>query len=563
MANGAWNNVALPGPPNGPAYLQAAAQLMGATQNSINSGANAFQNWQNFNYQDAQRNLFQSPQGKAMLSDAINNGNYAPLFQALGQVGGAQTALPLLQGLVNLRGQQGFYNDLSGGGQPQQPVSAGPETSSAASGPANITGRFGSPVQSNGLSATGSDNAGADTIRSLVAGIAQGRGVGDVDQNKIAGIGRALGVSPDDPLDPSQAVMARRLAGQVIGGGAGQNAASPNRGGINPVPQSGNGNQLGDNSENPQGIGASTAMSPQQGAMRRLPPQGRPQQTPVAGDNLESQGGFRQTPLGTLADARKADDEAQRYARAAARPGISAEQAKAALSLADQAQHRAEEIRKQLGQYNTPESNPAVKAQLEQFGEAGKAAGKRIGEVIEGGGKAARDTINTLDVMEASIRRSGGNFATGPGATEALKFKEAVNNLFPGYFKPQEIVDAEAIVKLNAFLASTAAKGLTARPSQLEFKAFMANNPGLSTSPQGSLYLIDILRQEQQQGIKLGQMALDRSNWDNWGSTEQRFYSDKNNQIRIPKQLPDLNAGGAQSGAPPRYRWTPQGLQPL
>jgi hypothetical protein len=161
----------------------------------------------------------------------------------------------------------------------------------------------------------------------------------------------------------------------------------------------------------------------------------------------------------------------------------------------------------------------------------GESIGKRIGEAVEGGGSAARSTINTLNVMEDAIRAGGRNISFGPGAEGWLEFKEAANNVFPGLFKG--VAESEVVKKLNAKLASESAKAMTARPSQLEFKAFMANNPGLATSARGTLMLIDILRQSQNQAIKLGDTAMG-STARTWAKNEKDFYNNPDNDIVGP-----------------------------
>ena len=209
---------------------------------------------------------------------------------------------------------------------------------------------------------------------------------------------------------------------------------------------------------------------------------------------------------------------------------------------ADQAGKVSEQYRKfGLGQQEkSPEERaaarlgktvPEYQGEQEAAKKLGEAVGKRIGEAVEAGGSAARSAISTLNVMEDAIRAGGRNVSFGPGAEGWLQFKEAVNNVFPGLFKG--VAESEVIKKLNAKLASESAKAMTARPSQLEFKAFMANNPGLATSARGTLMLIDILRQSQGQAIKLGAMAMGASPR-TWGKDEEAFYNDPKNDIVGP-----------------------------
>jgi hypothetical protein len=163
-------------------------------------------------------------------------------------------------------------------------------------------------------------------------------------------------------------------------------------------------------------------------------------------------------------------------------------------------------------------------AEVEGFKKYGEAKGKRIGEVVEAGGLPARQTVRTLNTMEEALTRGGSNISTGPGAEQWLKVKQGANNLFPGLF--QGVPESETVQKLNAQLAAEAAKAMTARPSQLEFRAFMQNNPGLTTSVAGSKVLISVLRQAKEQDIALSRMAMNQDKLRNWTDVEDRFYAE-------------------------------------
>jgi hypothetical protein len=180
---------------------------------------------------------------------------------------------------------------------------------------------------------------------------------------------------------------------------------------------------------------------------------------------------------------------------------------------------------------SVPEYQGVVKSQE----AVGGALGKRVGEVVEAGGQAARHTVNTLSIMSDALARAGGNLTTGPGAEQMLKLKQAAQNLFPGV-DYKGLSEAETIKKLNAVLAAQAAKAMTARPSQLEFKAFMANNPGLETSVRGTKVLIDVLKQSSEQDIKLARLAADPKNLRNWSAVEDKFY--RENPIQSPFAVP-------------------------
>jgi hypothetical protein len=237
---------------------------------------------------------------------------------------------------------------------------------------------------------------------------------------------------------------------------------------------------------------------------------------------------------------------------------LMAQQAKIYQDMADERVKRLTEERKmQLG--------IGVEAETKGRSTVTEAMGKRQGEAIEAGGPAARHTVNTLDVMEDALKRGGSNISTGPGAAEFLKVKQAANNLYPGLF--EGVAESEIVTKLNATLAAEAAKAMTARPSQLEFKTFVANNPGLLTSIQGTRYLIDVLRQARQQDIELGRIAMRNPDPRNWGDIEEKFYNDPKNQIKSPftgKPLSGKEAAPSdqqQLGIPERPAHLPSGSQ--
>lgn len=187
-------------------------------------------------------------------------------------------------------------------------------------------------------------------------------------------------------------------------------------------------------------------------------------------------------------------------------------------------------------------------------GTASEGIGKQITEVIEAGGKVARDKLNALDAMETAVRNSGPGMITGPKAELALKTKEFLNGIgLNANWVTKDLPESEIISKMNAQLASASAKAMTGRPTQFEFNSWMRNNPGLLTSKEGTLALADILRQQTNQDITLGQKALNKENWNKWGDVVSQHYQDT--PLRNPltgKLMRDEIAGAAAAkGAPP------------
>ena len=178
---------------------------------------------------------------------------------------------------------------------------------------------------------------------------------------------------------------------------------------------------------------------------------------------------------------------------------------------------------KQIEDFNAERSKQqygvGIAGETKAVGAVGEARGKRVAEVIEAGGKPARDTLNDLNAIQDAVRQGGDNIKYGPGAEFWLKAKQVLNNIYP----QQGLAEADTIVKMNARLAAAAAKSMTARPSQLEFKTFVANNPGIMNSKAGTIALLDILKQSTQQQINLGREAM-RASPDQWQDIEDNFY---------------------------------------
>jgi hypothetical protein len=273
-----------------------------------------------------------------------------------------------------------------------------------------------------------------------------------------------------------------------------------------------------------------------------------PQQAPPAA----------QTPVGTEAQAIQYENRAaarSKWLQANARnasPGA-VKEAEAAIA-ADRA--RAKDIRDTLAKYAEPTKEqknapPGMSPQESAaYAEALKgqaaASAKNIATRIEGI-KPAQEGIQVLDEMTDALRHGGTNISTGPGAKQWLKAKQAVNNMVPGFFKG--VPESEEVEKLNAYLAAAVAKSMTARPTQYEFKAFQEQNPGLSTSREGSMVLADILHQTKVQELELGRKAdkFQFGRGKTWSEVEEEYF--KQHPIISPlthkpisaKQAPDGN----------------------
>lgn len=201
----------------------------------------------------------------------------------------------------------------------------------------------------------------------------------------------------------------------------------------------------------------------------------------------------------------------------------------------------------------TPEFQGDVKGREELYGSANKAIGGVIAEHIEAGGKASRDKLAALDTMESALRAGGDNIITGPHAEAIIKARETLDGMgIRTDWIKKGLPESEIVNKMNAQLASASAKAMTGRPTQAEFQIWMRNNPGLMTSKEGSLALMDVLRQQSNNDIELGKLAMKKGNWENWPEVADKFYQEHGltNPITGKPMRDEIAAGRAGQGAP-------------
>jgi hypothetical protein len=145
------------------------------------------------------------------------------------------------------------------------------------------------------------------------------------------------------------------------------------------------------------------------------------------------------------------------------------------------------------------------------------------------GGKTASDRLTTLNTI-SNIIGSDDKMKMGFGAETGLKVQMALKSLGVDV---GDLSGPQAIQKLNAVLASESAKGVGARPTQFEFKTFLANNPGLSMDKAGNERVIGIYSQLAKREVDLGRLARqNQDNWSNWDNVVEKY--DKSHPIKDP-----------------------------
>jgi hypothetical protein len=157
--------------------------------------------------------------------------------------------------------------------------------------------------------------------------------------------------------------------------------------------------------------------------------------------------------------------------------------------------------------------------------EGGKAIMQPITEQLKES-KTAAMAIDNLNLIEDTVRNHGQGIVTGPLAEPWLQVREALKGTFGiDIGDPRGLQASEIIKKMNAQLASAELPAFTARGTQFDLKVFMENNPGLKNSPQGTLFLTNVLKQAHRQQLELAGLAADPNNWQNWAEVRKDFYN--------------------------------------
>jgi hypothetical protein len=169
--------------------------------------------------------------------------------------------------------------------------------------------------------------------------------------------------------------------------------------------------------------------------------------------------------------------------------------------------------------------------------EADKASAKAVaeGDVKEqqeyiDAGRAASRRLTTLNSI-LDVANNDKNVGFGFGADTELKIKMGLERLG---FNFGDLSGSQLLQKMNATLAAETIKGMSSRGgTQMEFKTFLANNPGLLMDKTGTIRLASIFAQVSKREYDLGKLARqNRDNWANWDNVVEKY--DAGHQIIDP-----------------------------
>jgi hypothetical protein len=172
------------------------------------------------------------------------------------------------------------------------------------------------------------------------------------------------------------------------------------------------------------------------------------------------------------------------------------------------AEYQKQEADRLNGLYEKGSSYSHIAAQNSGDSELEKAKATGAASVINGR-EAAVKRMQTLEQLANLWDQNKGNIATGPFASNLLKMKEGLRGA--GFDVGDSTAPSEIISKLGLQLASEDAKSLTSRPTQAELKMYLANNPGLTMTPEGNMAMIRMKRQLAQRDIDLADAMMNKS----------------------------------------------------
>lgn len=496
MASGPWDNVQLPGPPNGAQYLQAWANLANATGNQVNNAFNAYRQGQDFQYQQRNRDLFQNGAPD----------NLADMMRSIIQSGGASTALQAAPMLQRQQLIDQYLQQEGGGGGGGSNINTSPpaQTATGLANAAQNIGAGGGPrvPYSNPatLSATGGDNQGGETVQSLAGAIARAKGLSDISQASIANYAAALGVQPDTPLNADQEAYATTIIGNSLSKqGSSQSAPPATRmagAGASPIR-----NDINQGNEPPAGRGPDTtpispATTTAQGAN---PPSGAAAMVPHQ---------FRQNPQAFADMLRAQADDISRRSRLGELIGVSSKTAEdRAKAYNDRAKAIEEQLGKDAGQ-TTEQKN--LRTGILQRGEELKgeiAAGQKD---LEGINKLANENrVSNQKVQLAKSLLMSPNFYSGPaeGINRSFKQWTATFGGDPNKGTPQEAFQKSVNDLLSEQIRAMAASGV-GRVLQSEVQTMQKSIASLGMTPSTNRLLL-----EEVDRVQKAQMDIqDRAN---------------------------------------------------
>ena len=447
-------------------------------------------------YKQRSRDAFQDPG----LYDAKGNLDPEKAFQQTLRVGGipAAEAASKLSDAATTRqfygNAAGMNRDLYGGGGAAGGIVSPPSITQSGAREA---------VQPDLTQRTNTASPGAGGQGTTIASVLAAQGIPNDQLEAASGsIARQLGVDPKAPIDVNDPNIRNTLVPAVqqlkrmgIGQTYQQGQATPAPQVIPPV-----------NPQVAQNVGVPPQVASQPPQVQQ-PPVQPPPQAPVVASDAESQslGGLISPGLLRVGGGTAAG--ALNFLESRLRQGLPP-------AIAKDVEAQVAAIRSRIGA-------------VEQKASETRATARATSDVKEqdeyiAEGKQAQNRLFALNAL-VNVASNDKNDGFGFGSETELKIKKALMRL-PGMGDAfGDLSGTELVQKMNSVLAGEMAKSVTNRPTQFEFKTFIANNPGLLTTREGTVRLAGIYQQLAKRDVDLGKAARGQDNWDSWGNTVERY----------------------------------------
>ena len=514
MASGPWDNVQLAGPPNGPAWVNSAAQMMGATGNAVSGAFNAYQKGQEFqNQQQLFPYQLAQAQQQQQLSDLFKGGvptlpngspDYASIVKSMIQTGGANTAGQMLPLLSQIQANQ-TAQTVAGGGQPNP-------TAPQAGSPSQIIPPKrqdnGAYWKANQVSSGLTDNTGGSSIDQLAAErhidlhdflaanpwavkFTGNDNLSKGEQNRITGAMRKY-IGSGDINTVQRSGTDEQDVGKSTANLAVSNELKPSsvQGGppISPAPTSGSGNIRAATS--PPGAIASDGLEDQRN--RRTA-----QSVPKDQGRAPTAGGY-EPPSG--AEMKRIYDDAQANLNAAKTFGLQTPQGQAYRDAGNQGMELYKQMRKEREDYAKVTDPKMMEAEVRRKASEKEAEddASMLKELTDAG-ITAKGHIGQLDVVGKLGEK------VGYGVVPKVQSFLGQHGI-----ETRGLSDIQAYERAIDYMAPQLRPIGSGRLMQQELTAFKASLGGLMTTPEGRKISVENLKLVAEYQRDVGQIASDK-----------------------------------------------------
>jgi hypothetical protein len=166
-----------------------------------------------------------------------------------------------------------------------------------------------------------------------------------------------------------------------------------------------------------------------------------------------------------------------------------------------------------------PQYKAASEAMTEGQKDLERGRAKIQTEAMEAGSKAPQTLQNLLTMRDAYDQ---GTLSGGSLAEHWLSARNAISEALG--IDQKDLTASNIVEKLTTGLANNATRELSSRAAVQEVIMNLRASPGLRVNNESAVYLLDLLRQQEQQKIALGQLAAHTDSPKEFLAKQKEFY---------------------------------------